>query len=188
MNWDEILKEQESDPGFAPVPADKYTIRVEKAEALKASTGADMIKLECNIIGGPYDGKKVWTNIVFTIDNPKAMRFTFRKLAALGVAKETLAAQNPSYPQIAEWLVGSEAIAEVTVREWEGEKTNDVKGLKSTTSGAGADAPPIPVPSTESVTPPPPPVVPDPPAVPEPAAPAAVEPEAEAVDPEEEPF
>src|SRR5690606_19482313 len=101
MNWDEILKEQESDPGFAPVPDGKYPVRVEKAEATKASTGADMIKTQFVIVGGPHDGKKVFTNIVFSYNNPTAMRFTLRKLKALGVTREYLAANNPSTDQIA---------------------------------------------------------------------------------------
>lgn len=202
MNWDDILKQQEQDPGFAPVPESKYPVRVEKAEATKASTGADMIKLQLVIMGGPYDTKKVFTNIVFSKDNPTAMRFTLRKLAALGVTREVLSAQNPSLAQIASMLEGATAEAEVTVREYEGEKTNDVKSLRKlgetgpgTPSAAGAapSVPTPPAPTPDAATPP----IPTPPApeaapsapVPEPeAAPAEGSEAPAAYDPAEEPF
>lgn len=175
MNWDEILREQESDPGFAPVPEGKYPVRVEKAEATKASTGADMIKTQFVIVGGPHDGKKVFTNIVFSYNNPTAMRFTLRKLKALGVTREYLAANNPSTDQIASMIVGATCEAEVTIREYEGEKSNDVKSLRDLGEPGGTPAPPI----TDSATAPPVPTVPPAPTIPEPptpAAPAAAEP------------
>lgn len=155
MDWDKILDEQAKDPGFAPVPAGKYPVRVEKAEAVKASTGNDMINITLVIEGGPYDTKKVFTRIVFALTSSTAMRFTLRKLAALGVTREVIAAQKPSVEQIASMLVGAKVEAEVEVRPAtpEYDASNDVKSFRklgeSNVAGAGANVPPIPVPTAE---------------------------------------
>jgi hypothetical protein len=198
MNWDDILKEQEQDPGFAPVPESKYPVRVEAAEATKASTGADMIKVQFGIVGGPFDTKKVFTNIVFSVGNPTAMRFTLRKLAALGVTKEILAAQNPTTAQIAGMILGAEAEAEVTLRPATEEypAKNDVKSLKrlgaaipdapAPAPAPSTGGPPVPTPPAPAVPPPPPVPTPPTPPVPEPPAPPAPEP-APAPEPQPEP-
>lgn len=85
INWNDVLEEQAKDPGIGALPANKYNARVKKAEAVKASSGNPMIKLQLEVVGGPYDTRVVWTNIVFSTGNAKAMKYTLRKLAALGV-------------------------------------------------------------------------------------------------------
>lgn len=150
LNWDAILDEQAKDPGFAPVPESRYPVRVTKAEATKAQTGADMIKLEMVILGGPYDTKKLFTNIVFTTDNPTAMKFTLRKLAGLGVTKEIIATQKPSPAQIAAMVDGVVTEAEVTIRNWNDEDHNDVKMLRPFDGPIPAGTAPA---STSSATP-----------------------------------
>ena len=197
MDWNQILDEQEKDPGFKPVPADKYRVRIDKAEAVKAGTGRDMLKLQCKIVGGPYDTKMVFTNIVFAPDNPNAVRFTLRKLKALGLSEELLRSQNPKPAQIATMIQGVEVEAEVTLRPAtdEYEEQNDVKTFRSLTAAAGVPAPP----PVAGASVPPPPAVPEPaaepsipkPTIPEPATEAAAEPaaaEGAAGDEPKEPF
>jgi hypothetical protein len=190
MNWDDILKEQESDPGFAPVPAGKYPVVVDNAEAVVASTGADMLKVQLSIEGGPFDSKKVFTNIVFTKNNPKAMRFTLRKLDALGVTREILANQNPAPSAIAAMITGVRCEADVTIRpasdEWEA--SNDVKALRKVGLSAVPDAP---APGGSGSTPPAPPQVPPAPTIPTPPADPEPDPATAAADApegEEDPF
>jgi hypothetical protein len=171
MDWNEILDKQEKDPGFKPAPADKYRLRVDKAEGIKASTGKDMVKLTCKIIGGPYDTKLVWTNIVFTNDNPNAVRFTLRKLAALGISEEALRANNPSKEQIAAMVQGVEFEGEVIIND---QDNNDIKSFRSLLPG-GASVPTPSVPSAPTVPPAPTiptPTIPDAPSAEAPAAPA----------------
>lgn len=183
LDWDKILEEQASDPGFAPVPASKYPVRVDKVEATKASTGNDMLNVQCVIEGGPYDGKKVFTRIVFAKDNPTAMRFTLRKLAALGVTKEVIAAQKPSLVRIAELITGAQAEADVVVKPAteEYDASNDVKSFKRLGEPSASGSP---IPPGATAAPPAPPVptppVPAPPAPPVPAAPPIPTPEAPA--------
>lgn len=143
IDWNTVLKEQESEPGFSAVPETSYDMIIDKAEATRASTGAPMIKVQAKIEGGPYDGRIVFTNIVFS-DNATAMKFTLRKLNGLGVSKETLAAHNPSVPQIATMIEGVRFIGEVVKRPYEGEDRNDIKSFKAPAGGTAAPLPPKP--------------------------------------------
>lgn len=145
LDWDAILEEQESaDTEFAAIPATSYTVEVESAEARVAQTGNKMINLTCRVQGGPYDGRLIWTNIVFATDNPTAMKFTLRKLKALGVTQEWLARENPSTHTIASKIEGAVVEAEVTQRPWEGEMRNDIKSFKSVSSAPGPSEPAAP--------------------------------------------
>lgn len=155
MNWDDILKAQEEDAGFGAVPAGKYTVRVVKGENVKASTGADMVKVEMEIEGGPYAGRKLWTNIVFTVDNPNAMRFTIRKLNGLGITKEIISTQKPTPAQIASMIVGVVSEAEVEVRQYNDEDRNDVKMFKRLDATAAAPAPKVSKPGVPNIPTPP---------------------------------
>lgn len=142
LNWDSILDEQEEvDAEFAAIPAQTYTVEVDTAEAVTASTGNRMIKCTLRVQGGPYNGRLLWTNIVFATNNPNAMKFTLRKLRAMGVTKEWLATHNPSVEQIAEKIEGVIVEAEVEKKPYNGSETNDVKGFKPVTSGGGSPAP-----------------------------------------------
>jgi hypothetical protein len=157
MDWNKILEEQEHDPGYTPVPKGKYTVRVVKAEAVKTGKGDDMLKIVTQVVGGPYDTKQIWTNIVFATSNPKAMRFTLRKLSALGVTREILGTQNPPPERIADMIIGAECEAEVSVTEYQGEQRNDIAAFRVVSPGAEATpsiptsavppAPTIPAPS-----------------------------------------
>jgi len=181
IDWNKVLDDQEKDPGFKPVPTDKYRVRIDKAEAVKAGTGADMIKVQAKVVGGPYDTKMIFTNIVFTYDNPVAVKFTLRKLKGLGLSEEMLRAQNPSPAQIANMIVGVEAEADVVEKPatTEYEASNDIKGFRSLTAGAGVPAPPsvaaAPAPAPAAAPEIPKPTIPDAPSVEAQAAPAAGE-------------
>lgn len=136
MNWDKILKEQEAgDSEYGALPADTYRVRVKEASATKSSNGNPMVKITFSVVGGPYDGRLVFTQIVFS-ENPNAMRFTLRKLNALGITKEILATQNPSLEQIAKMIVLNECNAEVALGTYNDEPSNDVKTLKPIAGGA----------------------------------------------------
>lgn len=178
LDWDKILEDQANDPGFAPVPASKYPVRVEKVEVTTAkNSGNQMLNLTCVIEGGPYDGKKVFTRIVFATKGENAataMRFTMRKLAALGVTREVIAAQKPSMTRIAELIEGARAEADVEVRPAtsEYEASNDIKAFRKLGEPNAAGSP---VPAGAAAAPPAPPIpTPTPAPAPEvPAAPAA---------------
>lgn len=145
LNWDDILEEQEeSDSEFAALPAQTYTVEVAEAEAKVAQSGNQMIKLTCRVQGGPYNGRLLWTNIVFATANPTAMKFTLKKLRALGVSKEWLARENPNTATIASKLEGVVAEAEVEQKPYNGDMTNEIKAFKSITGATPTAAAPSP--------------------------------------------
>lgn len=155
LDWNKILDEQDGgDDEFAPLPVGPYNVVVEDAEARTASTGRQMLNLSMKVQGGPYDNRMVWTNVVFTPDNPKAMRFTLKKLKALGITAEWLAQESPAIELIAKKAIGARIVAEVTQREWEGEMRNDVKSLKARTDAAPEATADIPTPDAGGDEPP----------------------------------
>lgn len=140
LNWDDVLGEVEADEkenpssggDFEALPAGPYPVVVQEAEKqVSQNTGKDMIKVRVQVTEGPYANRVLFSYIVFSTDNPKAMRITLDKIAAFGVTREFIATQKPSIPQIAELLVGRKAKATVGIQK-EGEYAgrNEVKGFR----------------------------------------------------------
>lgn len=139
LNWDDVLgsveedeKENPSSGGdFEAIPAGPYNVVVQEAEKMVSSSGNDMIKTRVQVTDGPYANRVLFSYIVFSQGNPKAMRMTLERLAAFGVTRETIAAHKPSVSQIADMLVGRRAIARVGIQssgQYAG--SNEVKGFK----------------------------------------------------------
>lgn len=121
------------------------------------------------------------------------MKFTLRKLRALGVTREYLRTHNPRPAQIAALVKGAEAEADIAISEYEGEATNEIKGFKAlNVTGLGGVSAPVPSPPVpDPASPPRPPMTADEvPAPPVPATPPVPTPTpAEApFDPNSEPF
>lgn len=175
LNWDDVLggvdaeeKENPSGSGdFDTLPKGPYPVIVQEAEKLVASTGKDMIKVRVQVTEGPFANRVLFNYIVFSQDNPKAMRMTLERLAAFGVTRELIATTKPSIPQIAELLVGRKAVAVVGIQgkdagQYEG--SNEIKSFKpldgvaqpapTVTAPKPAGVPTIPTPAPEAVAPP----------------------------------
>lgn len=152
IDWNRVIKETEE--GTKVIPAGEYRIRVTEAERKVAGTGADMIKTTIKLEDPPYEGRAVTTNLVFTYDNPIAMKMLFRRLSALGITSEWLAESGATIDQIAAAIKGRSCVAKLNVRKWNKEDRNDVEmfldgvgsGIPSAPSVAGgpSDAPPAP--------------------------------------------
>lgn len=167
-----------------PITEGVHSFRIVEAKPATASTGNKMIKLTCKVEGGPDDGKVSYTNIVFTFDNPRAMKMTLRRLASLGINPDTLKAENPSIEQIAGKLMGRKADGTVSHRMWNGEVQDDINfGVGSSSPGVaapptidGPGVPSIPTPSVPDVAPAPAPAASEE-APPAPVIPSEGEPE-----------
>lgn len=140
LNWDDVLgavdaDEKENPPtanDFEALPTGPYNVVVQEADKQVASTGKDMIKLRVQVTDGPYANRVLFNYIVFSQDNPKAMRMTLERLAAFGLTREVIAANRPSISQIADMLVGRKAVARVDVQksgDYAGR--NEIKGFKA---------------------------------------------------------
>jgi hypothetical protein len=150
LNWDDVLGAVDADEkenpstsnDFEALPTGPYNVVVQEAEKQVASTGKDMIKLRVQVTDGPYANRILFNYIVFSQDNPKAMRMTLERLAAFGVTRETIAAHRPSISQIADMLVGQRAIARVDIQksgDYAGR--NEIKGFKPLDGAAPVAAP-----------------------------------------------
>lgn len=175
LNWDDVLggveKDEAENPdtgdSFDAIPKGPYNIVVQEADKQTSKTGKDMIKLRVQVTDGPSANRVLFNYIVFSTDNPTAMRLTLQRLAAFGITREFIAANRPAVGQIAELLVGRKAVAVVGIQEkGEYKGTNEIKSfrpLDGEAQAAPAAPKPAGVPSIPQAAP----------SAPAPAAPAA---------------
>lgn len=181
LNWDDAFKAEDEGGDFSPIPASVYPVRVEEAQALPASTGSPMLKLRLSVVGGPYNGRLIWTNIVWKADNEGSLRMFMVKLKAFGFTREWMDTHRPGLNQLAQLLVGRSASATVEIKDYQGSPTNNVSKLAPLTGGGNPGAaaptaggvPPVAPPPVPPVAAPPvaPPAAVAPPPVPPPVAP-----------------
>lgn len=109
--------------GFDPLPPGVYPVRIESVEFGQTNNNNDKITLTCVVIGGDFEGRKIWHKLIQT---DKAMWVTKRTLECLGVTKEDF-----NEGKSISWydFVGSELGLMVTVNEEYG--SNDVKKILS---------------------------------------------------------
>lgn len=53
---------------FEPLPESQYFARLTSCDLVNSSTGKPMLKVEWTIIDGEYEGRKVFDNVVLTVD------------------------------------------------------------------------------------------------------------------------
>ena len=149
IDWNQVLEDQANDPGNLPLPAGPQNVFVKDAKVEKATTGSLMINVTFEVEDGPYKTRWLWSRIVFKVDSVNAMRYTMRKLRALGVDIAWLQAANPPLEQVAQQIIGSRAIVDVEVGEYNGEPKNDVNSIKPPlgASGPAAAVPGVPQPA-----------------------------------------
>jgi hypothetical protein len=162
---------------FAPIPQGDYDVKIIETEATKSSTDKPMWKVTCQVLNGPHEGRKIWTQQTLTMDNPDAMNVFFRQMAAAGLTGEFFKTK-PSNARIAEALMGRQFRAKVTIREWQGVPRNNIKQWNPMGAGRGAAGGPPPPPGAGAAPggPPPPPAASTPPPAAAPAPPAAAAP------------
>lgn len=132
VDWTNVI---DSLPEAAPqrelIPADTYTVRVEKAEDGVSKTGNAKIEMTLVVTEGEYKGRVVWGRINFAKNSLVSMGITVDQLAQFGVTRKWLSLNNPSNAQIASRLIGQVVTVKVGHREYEGTTYYDVKGYKA---------------------------------------------------------
>jgi hypothetical protein len=179
-DWEALQKQAEKGGGGQPIPSSEYTVQVSSAEAKMSSTGKPMLKVKGKVVGGPHEGRTLFTQYTLSTENDTAVAIFLRHLAAFGLDKEYFAV-NPSFEKIAYDLHGRYAVWEVGQKVYKNEKRNEVTNTKPA-PGAGAavpqpgvpqvPVPPAPVPPQAPVPAPMPPAAPVPAPAPAPPAPA----------------
>lgn len=133
VQWQDLLKAA-GESGLTPLPPGEYDMYVEAATAKQSSSGKDMIALRFVVESGPHEGRKVFSNIVISPESTAALGFLFRKMGAFGLSSEYFE-KNPALEQVAEDLENRRCVADVTVREFQGQERNDVNTLKPPPDG-----------------------------------------------------
>lgn len=111
--------------GFDVLPKGTYNVVVDEAEAKLSSKQNKMISLTLLIEDGDFEGRKLFTHVVFS---PNSMGGAKRTINRLGV---TELLQGPFVPnqEAADLFIGKRARAIVDIRQYEGEDRNNVKNL-----------------------------------------------------------
>jgi hypothetical protein len=108
---------EDAKSGFDPLPGGVYPARVGEAELKTASTGKPMIEVIWEVTEGEFAGRKVWDNIVTSV------QFKIKQYADLaGIASGAELDTND--------LVGTEALLTLIQQEYEGEPRNKIKKIE----------------------------------------------------------
>jgi hypothetical protein len=127
--------------GFEPLPNGDYDVIASSTEYKVSGTGKDMIKVKFKVEGGPYNGRTVYWNAVFSPRdkdgkvNEGALRAWFGNMGCFGL-KTAFFAANPSMDHIAAAMEGKRVTVTLATREWQGQEQNDVKRIKPPQGGA----------------------------------------------------
>lgn len=127
-NWGD--RAQTAKNAFQPLPVGDYDFIVESAEAKTASTGNEYFALTLVVEGGPYDGKKLFLNLVYT---ENASGFFFGKMKALGLEADWFVGKDNA--DICAALIDAKGTAAVKQREYKGEMKNEVDRIKARQGG-----------------------------------------------------
>lgn len=154
VNWNELREQAEKETGssgnFPVLPEGEYAAEVVAASTARTSTNKDMIKVQFKVVGGPYDNRRVFTNLTISPESPQAMAILFRHLDVLGA--RTLLDSGATVDQVAGSLAGATATVKLSVGEYKGEPKNEVKDIKASSliaapqSSAGTTGGTVPTP------------------------------------------
>ncbi len=108
---------------FEVIEPGVYAATVSKAEAKVASTGSPMIALTFTLEDDPYEGRKVFSNLVL---HPNALWRVKRDMIAFGWEAEDLEGEIDVEPEDFEELA---CRTRVDIREYRGEDRNSVEAI-----------------------------------------------------------
>lgn len=120
----------EVDPAqsFDAIPAGWQTAQITDSSMHPTKAGdGEYLKLEFTILGGDYDGRKVWTNLNLENPNPKAVEIAYQKLSAIAHAVGVLQVEDSSE------LHHKPLDIDISVRQATSEyaASNDIKGFRA---------------------------------------------------------
>jgi hypothetical protein len=149
INFAALLQEANA-ASTAVLPKGDYPLTVTETDAIQSGTGKPMIKIKFVVSSGHQNqGTPVYTNLVLSEENPKALRMFFRNLAAFGITADVvsgLSNQPNGMATIASMMLGRQVFVTLGQREWpagSNEWSNEVTAYK-TLAGAGAVQAPAP--------------------------------------------
>lgn len=117
---------------FEALPVGDYDIEIVESTALRSSNGKPMIKVQMQVLNGPYQNRRVFNNFVFSPDNAMALSIFFRHMKCLGLDDTffaSLGAVNSLDP-VSTALLNRRARITLGIRQWNGEDRNEVNQIK----------------------------------------------------------
>lgn len=147
LNWADLVRDAGEANNFEPLPDGDYDVVVTEATAKTTQSGKKMFSIKAQVEGGAHNKRLLWDNLVVSPESPGAMGIFFKKMFALGIARDFFI-QSPSDAQIEQALNGRRFRAQVGTRTWNGAKKNEIKNYFSL---AGNVAPGAPVPPSAPV-------------------------------------
>jgi len=191
VNWGEVIQEaREGGGSFEPIPAGDYDLLVTNPTHKVSQGGKMMYVIEATVQGGPYNGRKIWDNLVVSPDSGTAMGYFFKKMKAIGLPTEYFQG-GPSDDQIVNDLRNRSFRAKVGIKTFNSKDSNSIVEYYPSAAAPGGPVPATPVaaaaPMQAAPAPAPAPAAaapqyaaPAPQAAPQPAAPPAAAPPAAA--------
>ncbi len=67
---------------YSPIPKGEYTIKCTEAEAKDTKSGGEMIAATFEVVGGQYDGRKIWNNFNIHNSSEKAQKIGREQVAS----------------------------------------------------------------------------------------------------------
>ena len=107
--------------GFDPIPEGDYDLTIIKAEEKKTKSGDNMVNITTEVVGGEYEGRKVFHNVVFLPKEHKAAGMSKHFLHVIGQPYE-----GKVEVDCANWL-GGIFRAKVKQAEFNGKLKNEVE-------------------------------------------------------------
>lgn len=153
ISWDDLINEAGDNiqTSFEALPAGDYDLEIVEATATQSKAGKPMFKTKSKVVGGPYNGRLLWDNIVLTTDNAQALGFFFRKMGALGLTVDYFK-QKPSNAHITASLQGRKYRAKIGQRTYNGELQNEFKTYYQVPTAPGAVAGGAPAPAAAALS------------------------------------
>lgn len=145
--WSDLLKEAGSVGGFEPLPSGTYDAKVVKSTHKISQSGKSMFEVQLQVVAGPHANRIVWNRFVVSPENPKALGYFFRNMAAFGLSSEFFAAQ-PTDDQVANAMVDKLCRIEVGQSEYNGAVRNEVTKVLPPEGGPIAATAPTAAPTT----------------------------------------
>lgn len=133
---------------YEALPIGDYDVEVVESTALRSSNGKPMIKVQLQVLSGPYQNRRIFNNFVFSIENAMAVSIFFRHMKCFGLKEDFFAQMgaNGSMEAVASALMGRRARVTLGMRQWQGEDRNEVNQIKPYTGAPGVpNAQPVPM-------------------------------------------
>ena len=166
MAWEADFNESDLSGGdFEPLDTGVYGLTVFDAEETVASTGSNMAKLTLKVQDGPYTGRNLWDNLVFTENSKwrivqflKAIRFDVPaghvKFTKQDIVGKALRAQVAKVPDTYKDPDGSLRIFKNEIKQYlPSERVAEQAGVPKTKPKASKPEPaPEPAPAADDFT------------------------------------